>query len=339
MARELVKIQDINGDGYPDYISSTKDDNLSVALSTIGRTNLLRSVNRPMGAAFWLDYQRMGNTWQMPNSVWALTSVKTFDGFKGDGPDTLLTTFGYAGGHYDRDEREFYGFGTVHTFSHDAANGNTVYTTVTENYANDNFYTKGIMQSNLVQSGDGKKYTETINTYELHDIATGTILPDSYKSNDAGAAFVALSRVDYKYYEGQSQAGKSTYLTYGYDTKGNITQYTDFGDPGVADDISAAVTYYNIADKYIVGSPKSIVVTGSGATYRKRESTIDSQTGDVKEIRQYLSDGSTAVHDIAYDGYGNMTGMTSPANAKGQRFQLNYVFDDQAAPVHRQDIQ
>jgi len=329
MGRELIKMQDINGDGYPDYLSSTKDDNLSVALSTIGRTNLLRSVSRPMGAAFWLDYQRMGNTYAMPNSVWTLASVKISDGFKGDGPDTLLTTFDYAGGHYDRDEREFYGFATVHTYAHDAAHSNGVYTVTTETYANDNYYTKGMVLSEVLESGDGKKYTEIANTYQLRDIGTGQVLPDSYKTDDAGHAFVAMIRNDHFFYEGQQQPGKSGYITYGYDTKGNITQYTDFGDAGAADDLSAAITYYDIEDKYIVGSPKSILVSGSGITYRRRESTIDVKNGDVTQIRQYLQDGTMATHDMGYDVYGNLINITGAANARKQRFREDYVFDDQ----------
>jgi len=329
MSRELAMMRDVNGDGFPDFVSSTKDDNLTVALSTIGRTNMLRTVHRPMGAAFTLDYQRMGNTYDMPNSVWTLASVKVFDGFKGDGPDTLLATFDYSGGRFDRDEREFYGFQTVHTYNHDAAHNNSVYTIGTETFANDNYYTRGMLVSELLQGGDGKKYKETDNTYELHDIVTGALLPDSYKTNDAGAAFVALSRIDHLFYEGQPQPGKSTFMTYGYDAKGNVTQYTDFGDPGAADDISAAITYYNIPDKYIAGTAKSVLVTGSGVTYRKRENTIDVSTGDMTEVRQYLADGTTAVSDISYDGYGNVINITGPANAKGQRFRLDYVLDDQ----------
>jgi RHS repeat-associated protein len=329
MARELVKVQDINGDGFPDYVQSTKDDNLTAALSTIGRTNLLRTVNRPMGGVLTLDYQRVGNTYAMPNSVWTLASVKVFDGVTGDGPDTLLTNFDYAGGHFDRDEREFFGFATVRTYKHDAGHSNVVYTMSTETFDNDNYYTKGMVLSELMQSADGKKYTETDNTYELHDILSGTVLTDSYKTNDAGAAFVALNRTDYLFYEGQSQPGKSTYKTYGYDTYGNIINYTDFGDPGAADDISSALTYFKVTDKYIVGSPKSILVTGSGVTYRRRESTIDTQTGDVTTIRQYLQDGTVATTDLGYDGYGNLISLTGPANAKGQRFREDYVMDPQ----------
>lgn len=335
MSRDLAKIQDINGDGNPDYITSSKDDNLAVALSTIGRTNLLKSVSRPMGAYFCMDYKRVGNTYAMPNSVWTLSSVKVYDGFPGDGPDTLLTTFGYEGGYFDRDEREFYGFRKVITRSHDAANNNAVYTIATQTHSNDNYYMKGVILSELLQSGDGKKYHERINQYALKDIITGDVLPQLYKANNAGAAFVALMRTDLLYYEGQPQAGKSTYMTYGYDAKGNTIQYSDFGDEGAADDINATVTYHNLTGKYIIGKPKSIVVTGAGITYRKRESKIDAQTGDVTEIKQYLEDGTAAVHNMTYDEYGNLASVTGPANAKGQRFKQAYTFDNQ---VHQYPV-
>ena len=328
MSRDQVRIEDVNGDGYPDFIYSTKDDNLSVALSTIGRTNLLKSVSRPMGGYFSMDYQRVGNTYDMPNSVYALASVKVFDGFKGDGPDTMLTTYQYQNGYFDRDEREFYGFRKVITQTHDAAHHDSVYTTLTETFGNDNFYTKGMMLDELTQSGDGKPYTEQVNTYALRDLATGNVLPDSYKTNDAGAAFVALMRTDHMFYEGQPTPGKTTYATYGYDTKGNITQYTDFGDPGQSDDISAAATYYNISDKYIVDQPQSILVTAGGVTLRRREASIDQQTGDLTQVRQYLADGTAAVTDIGYDAYGNLSNVTGAANAAGQRLRMDYTYDN-----------
>ncbi|MBO9201949.1 MULTISPECIES: SpvB/TcaC N-terminal domain-containing protein [Niastella] len=329
MSRELIKMQDVNGDGFPDYTSSTKDDNLTVALSTIGRTNMLKTVNLPMGALFTMDYKRQGNTYAMPNSIWTLASLKVYDGLPGDGPDTTLTTFGYEGGYFDRNERDFYGFKTVYTRSHDAASNNAVYTIATSTHSNDNYYMKGRVLSELMQSADGKKYKQKISTYELKDINTGAVLPNSYKTDDAGAAFVALKRTDEFSFEGQAQPGKSTSVTFEYDTKGNIIQYTDFADDGPADDISATVTYYNIPDKYIISSPKSIVITGSGTTYRKRESTIDPQTGDVTQIRQFLDDGSVIATDMQYDNYGNLISTTGAPNAKGQRFKNEYVFDDQ----------
>jgi RHS repeat-associated protein len=282
-----------------------------------------------MGAFFTMDYERKGNTYAMPNSIWALSSVKVYDGTDGDGPDTSLTTFDYAGGYFDRDEREFYGFEKVVTKNHDAANSNAVYTMTTSTYSNDNYYLKGMELSQLLQTANGNKYNEKSNTYELKDIFTGATLPGSFNTNNAGAAFVALMRNDVLFYEGQQQPGKKTYMTYSYDRWGNITRYADFGDAGAADDIEADIAYHNITSKYIVGAAKSIIVTGSGATYRRRESTIDAQTGDITQIRQYLQNGSAAVTDLEYDNYGNLVKITGAANAKGQRMRQEYIFDGQ----------
>jgi len=41
MSRELERLSDVDGDGYPDYVSSDKSTQMTVYRSTIGRTNLL----------------------------------------------------------------------------------------------------------------------------------------------------------------------------------------------------------------------------------------------------------------------------------------------------------
>ncbi|HEU5146462.1 MAG TPA: toxin TcdB middle/N-terminal domain-containing protein, partial [Chryseosolibacter sp.] len=150
MSRETSKFTDMNGDGYPDFVKSTDENDLDVYPSTIGRTNLLKSVQRPLGASFAMTYSYIGNSYEMPNGVWALDSVKVADGFAGDGVDNMATAFAYEDGRYDRREREFYGFGKVITNSIDTEdNANTVYTSVTQTFANDNYYAKGLLLSEL----------------------------------------------------------------------------------------------------------------------------------------------------------------------------------------------
>jgi len=63
--RQEIQISDIDGDGFPDYLSSDSDDILKVKRSTIGRTNMLKTVHRPLGASFTLDYHREGNTYEL----------------------------------------------------------------------------------------------------------------------------------------------------------------------------------------------------------------------------------------------------------------------------------
>lgn len=61
-SRAEQALRDINGDGFADQLSSTSDDQLVVAENRTGRTNLLRHITRPLGAAIDFDYGRDGNT-------------------------------------------------------------------------------------------------------------------------------------------------------------------------------------------------------------------------------------------------------------------------------------
>jgi RHS repeat-associated protein len=326
--REKIQLTDVNGDGYPDYLKSDNDGELHVAASTIARTNLLKEVKRPLGASFTMSYKQYGNTFEMSNTVWALDSVRVFDGFSSDGADFTLTSFEYEAGFYDRHERDFYGFAQVITNSHDTeTGGNPVYKRVIQHYLNDNYYQKGLLVNELLTDASDKKYLSKENVYKLLSITNGSELPESAKTDNAGSAFPALIETTQRFYEGQPDAGKSTTIKYAYDAIGNVINYIDNGDEGSEDDISAVITYHVLEDIYMLGTPKSIVVNGSGATYRKRESTVNESTGDITQIRQYLNDTEFAPYDMEYDVYGNLAKFTRPENSKGQRLSFEYEYD------------
>ncbi|MBT1697424.1 hypothetical protein KK083_11090 [Fulvivirgaceae bacterium PWU4] len=329
VSRELTKFTDINGDGYPDYVHSEKDNQLVVKHSTIGRTNLLKSVHRPLGAAFTMTYTRVGNTYAMPNSLWVMDGVQVFDGFAGDGVDNTLTTFTYEGGFHDRHERDFYGFAKVITRTHDTGKGSKpVYTILTQTFNNDNYYTKGLLLSELKTDGAGNKFEGKENVYVLKNIFNGNDLTAQERVSDAGSAFPALTETNESAYEGQSDPGKTTGTRYAYNKTGDVTTYTELGDEGAEDDVTATITYHNLENLYVISTPAKITVTGSGTTYRKRESVIDPNTGDIVQIKQYLSDSDVAVYDMAYDQYGNLQKITRPKNHKDQRLSFDYVYDD-----------
>lgn len=328
-SRQNIQLSDVDGDGFSDYLRSDHDGELKVRRSTIGRTNLLKAVQRPLGSAFKLTYEQIGNTFEMSNSVWALDSVKVFDGYNGDGADSMLTTYTYEGGLYNRREREFYGFHKVTTRTHNTENDAfPVYTTVTQTFANDNYYEKGLLLSEVMTDGEGNKFIEKENVYELKNITSGEEVTDNEKVSDSGNAFPALVQTRQRFYEGQSDAGKSTRMEYGYDKKGNVVTYTDHGDDTPEDDLSAAISYHNLKELYVIGTPERITVTNSGAALRKRQSVIDPVTGNITQIKQFLSEDEVAFHDFEYDEYGNLTKMTRPKNGKDQRLSFEYVYDD-----------
>jgi RHS repeat-associated protein len=320
VSREEKRFMDFTCDGNLDYVVSHGPTNMKLYRSTIGRTNLLKKVTRPMNAYFELAYEQTGNTYDMPQAMWTLSQVKIFDGHTGDGIDTLVSRFEYANGYRDRQERVFYGFETVKT--HQLDEKGKIYRSVVNTYENRNYYTKGALLSEIMMDSQGNKYTENINTYVLKPgkDADGKVLNHVF--------FPALIQTDKHFYERKNEPQKSTRVSFVYDDYGNVKEYTNHGDlEWAGDNLTAKIGYWNVADKNIVSIPKSIVVTDNkNNTMRQRETTIDNNTGKIKTIRQKL-DNQWAVVDLFYDKYGNLDSVLRPANYKGQRMHLAYEYD------------
>ncbi|MCI5138763.1 MAG: hypothetical protein D3922_10190, partial [Candidatus Electrothrix sp. AR1] len=325
MSRPEVSIQDIDGDGFADHLSSEKDNKIKVRRNQIGRTNLLKKVSRPLGANFTLEYQRDGNTYQLPQSRWNLTRVEAFDGFVGDGVDTLVSTYTYEDGFHHRQEREFFGYKTVTTEQRNATD-NTVYRSTVQTFLNRNYYEKGLLVSEVVQDGAGKKYLETLNSYQLRDVDSGQTLQGAFKDSLTATVFPEMIRTDKKFYEGQEQPGITTHQTFAYDTLGNVKHFFDAADTGAADDVESFIQYHSDLANYIMGKAKKIIVKGNGVTMRQRDAVFEIGTGNLKQVKIALGSG-TAVNDLDYDQYGNITSQTGPANKKGQRYNLTYTYD------------
>ena len=321
MNAERSRISDINGDGYPDYLSSKKDNHLKVKLSTIGRTNKLKKVSQPLGSHFTVDYERLGNTYDLPQSKWVLKEVVSYDGFQGDGVDTTKNTFRYENGYHDRRERAFYGFETVTTNQHDMGNGGAVYRTQIQEFENGSYHKKGLLLSEYLQDKDGNKYTETVNTYGLTDRSD---LASDVK-------FPTLTKTEKRFFEGEATAKKSTATEVSsYDTYGNITKYIDRGDNGTGDDYQTTIEYHKLTTPYIVGVPKKMQVKSlNGTLFRERSTEIDANTGRMTAISSKVSGTEEATVNAEYDSYGNLKKIISPPNHNGERMFFEYEYDNE----------
>jgi len=316
ISRETYQLGDVDGDGFADVLQSNNDGNLTVQRSTIGRTNMLRSVKRPMSSSFTLDYERLGNTYAMPQSKWVLKTTELADGVAGDGVDITRTDYIYSGGNYDRHEREFYGFSRVETQQLNTANGNIVYRSSIREFLNSTYYNKGLATKEWLQDAAGKRFTETQNDYQFRAVI------DS-------AQFPALVKTTKLFYEGAPVAGISTYTEFDYDSYGNITRINDRGDGSQQDALMAVIKYHDLNTSYIKSVPSEIVVNTVAGTIRRRATTINSR-GDITQIRLHISADSTAVYDLEYDPYGNLARITRPANYKQQRLWYIYQYDTSA---------
>ncbi|MGO4636435.1 SpvB/TcaC N-terminal domain-containing protein [Streptomyces sp. 2RAF24] len=341
ISRAETSLRDVNGDGLADHVKSTRDDELLVAVNKTGRTNLLRSVSRPMGARIDLDYTRSGNTADMQESRWVLSRTSVFDGLAGDGADTRLTTFRYEKGRHDRLEREFLGFGRVVTEDRDPGADNALRRTVTDEYRTDGYAGRGLLARTLTEDAAGHPYRETLNTYRLIDTSTGQ---EADPKSRTATVFPQLTRIEEKHYEGAATAGESTYTDLSYDEYGNVVRTFDAGDQGTADDLETVFAYSasdaRCRDRYLVGIADGIrqKAAATGALLRHRESTVDCVTGAVRQTREYLDDDTPAVSDLTYHPDGNLKSVTGPANAKGQRYTLEYGYDTTVG-VHVESVE
>ncbi|MFI9816522.1 SpvB/TcaC N-terminal domain-containing protein [Saccharothrix variisporea] len=330
IGRAEVALRDVNGDGYADHVRSTRDDEFVVAANKTGRTNLLRTVSRPLGAKIDLDYTRSGNTSDQPDSKWVLSRSAVFDGHPGDGQDVQLSTYRYEGGKYDRLEREFLGYGKVVAEQRDAGAGDAVLRTLTNEYRTDTVYARGLVTRSVTADAAGRLFQETVNTYQLRDVnGGGTANPAS----TTATVFPLLARVDKHFHEGQANPGKSTYTEMAYDDYGNLIRSFDAADAGPGDDVEAEFGYTaSIAacrDRNIVGVANLVRESGTSprTLMRHRESTVDCTSGDVKVVKEILPDGSAAVSDLTYHPNGNLRTITGPTNKNGQRYKQEYDYD------------
>jgi hypothetical protein len=198
------QVRDFDGDGYADHVALTpgNDAAVTVNLKRRGKTNLLKTISRPLGATIALDYVRSGNTTDLPQNRWVMASRTVFDGLAGDGADFQIATFDYQNGQWSRAERTFYGFAQVTEQQRDTTGVTTVtigtttptslpvLRSIIESFRTDSFYTKGLLASQVTQDGAGNRFLETDNTY---NVVTVTLALPASTTSPTSASRSSLS--------------------------------------------------------------------------------------------------------------------------------------------------
>jgi RHS repeat-associated protein len=352
-----LSLQDVNGDGLPDHVlkaeKATDKDNRSVyvRLNALKKGNLLRSVKRPLGGAFELDYVRTTPSVDMAGSRWVLASVVHRDGRGGavGGPKVeghdIPTTFAYAEGYHDRAERDFLGFGRVERVQADG-------TRIVQRFLTSTFAKKGLLEREETWSADGRLFVQAVNAYSTPMTRLAAPADDCVKRTpffldafDYCQSFeVDLTGTKRTHYEGAVVAGQtdapagstvsSTQEFLEYDAYGNVKVFHDAGDDAdPADDVWATVTYKAGDDAFAnhsVSRPDTVEVrtaAGTGGTLlRRRKATYDAR-GNVLTFAASYEDGKTVVTDLEWDPtYGTLHVFKNP-EVEGRRYTLTYEYD------------
>ncbi|AXH95673.1 SpvB/TcaC N-terminal domain-containing protein [Ornithinimicrobium avium] len=277
-----VTLADVNGDGYADSLATTDDAALQVMLNTHGRTNLLHTVDNPLGGTVELDYERKGNTVEHPGSVWVMSSVRVDDGHPGvvdgvdtDGADVLQRTFDYDGLRFDRVHRQSLGFATVTEHEVDASDG-TVIRSTERSYLNDNVFDAGLATTVVqydasIGRGEGNIQGATME-WGFRDArdALGDIhapvttvdaagLPGAIEVTGVGSLGTSVAplllEVGEQQYDG-AQVGQETLSVYAYDGLGNVLTQLDEGETETtADDVLTRIVYSTCNISSTIGCP------------------------------------------------------------------------------------
>ncbi|MBO9583458.1 MAG: hypothetical protein J7574_04795 [Flavobacterium sp.] len=341
--RVETQLQDIDGDGFPDYLTSTVDNAIEVKRSTIGRTNKLKAVRTPLGGEFIVDYTRSKPTYDHPGGKWVMQSVVVKDGIASDGVD-MKTQFAYAKGKYERHERTFLGFGEVKTQNIDTENGDKVYRTLTQNFDVSDYYNSGQLLSSILESNEGvdsstnsgAKYTESTQDYYTYAVkATGDqydFTPITKICSDRGVSFTPLKKAVSLAYEGGTNPLQLNEINYEYyvgsGTFGDLKSYT-YKDNS-SGNYKTEISYSANLSKHILGLPVNSRVFIGGTLVRDfRAAYADPNFANhITQVSQKLNDSQWAITDLKYDSCGNITQKTLPENYKKERPVFKYRYDD-----------
>lgn len=321
---------DMNGDGYPDFVTSDETGKIIVRYNLGGKENLLKSVRvtineGPALVQTDIDYTLTKKSTDNPRPVWAMTYVQ-HRGYE----DFSRTIFTYDSAYYNRYERENLGFGIVKSIH--LTKANRVYRTITEKYHNREFILKGRKYYELLSSDSAamNKFVEKTYRFALKDIATGALL-SSDLIRCYGKGYPALHEETVHYYEGQASPAITARKIFIHGPFGNITEYINLGDVGDDDDdISAYITYHEDRNNLnLTGIPSGIAVyDASGREINHRKNTVDPNTGKITEIRvKYNEYEDPALYEYIYDEYGNIQQITLPENHQGERMAYTYIYD------------
>ncbi|MCP1995254.1 SpvB/TcaC N-terminal domain-containing protein, partial [Flavobacterium sp. HSC-61S13] len=336
ISSEEARYMDFDGDGFPDYVTSDKNESLTVYRSRIRRTNLLKSVTQSTGARIELDYDIVnpidksviGSTYKMPYKKWALTKVAVHDGFVGDGENTTRYAYEYFNGYKDRKERSFLGFGM--TKAHLLDKKGYVYRTSVTEYLNNDMtehqlyrpgissdlkqflYKKGLPQRTYSLDRSKRMLNETVYTYKFYDSTKLTSdINTSRNSNAEIQVFTnkmsvlplvtsVLNMVTN--YDEDSQNSSLTQKTqqyfHTYDQFGNVKKYLDV-DRGLTVEIE-----YNTSPKILPIGHR--ISTTKGQQLLRETKAITEDGLKIHEIRKYLNPTDYIAVFYQYDDMGNL---------------------------------
>jgi RHS repeat-associated protein len=365
----IIELMDIDGDGHVDQVFKNSDPRtvdpdprngmVWVRLNQTGQSNLLRTVNRPLGGNFQIQYRReatyVGDSqlpWgetikvDLPEARWTMSSVSITDNRGGTYQDNIdYGTLGY----YDRAEREFFGWAKAKV-THTNPVGSTSGPQTLTFYRNQDYYTRGMVYAEY-------ETEDPVNGEVLHGVVTDLSMGGT--ANAPNSQYVSAQRTLDQMFNGKIRAsdisyplniysGPATvvsaapvahYTIRTFDGQGNMDTVIDEGDlANTSDNIRHELHYVTFTGQHFTGIDNvTTKLPGPGTVIAQRDATYtlagtrplltqmrDFVYGGNQPVTGTPYTGQTSTYTFTYDpaDLGNLKTATDPTG-----YKLTYSYD------------
>jgi RHS repeat-associated protein len=358
-----IDLQDVNGDGYADSLQTLDDNSLKVRENKQADTNLLATVQNPLGGTISMTYTRDGNTVDNPSSVWDMASVEVNDGRPGDGVDVRRTSYAYEGLKADRLHRDSLGYAKVTETEVDtAANPPKPVRATVHQYLNGNIFEAGLETSTTVVDLSNGGYIKGVKqTWTLRDVRnSGADLTKLRTVASLGYSLApSLTQVVTEVGDGTpGGVGQSSTTNLTYDNLGDVVRQADLGeDDDPNDDVVADYIYSRCDISSTIGctgdlphdhpspiwdanlcptwvSLPAVITVSNGKTgaaqkvYRHRDGrSAICDNASVTHLEEDIGNGQVAQTELTYDAWGSYDRIVYPVGGNGRRYAVQYVWD------------
>ena len=326
LSRTIGQWSDMNGDGIPDYIWDAGDNYIGVRYSNLGVANRLIGVTLPTGGHYTMSYALNDDGPESNRRHYVLDSLAITD--NRFAAPVISRKFKYYERHYDRYEREDYGYAQIETIEAESTT-NPNYRVTMNYYHNQDFLFKGLCYSTTVinPSNNNNPLTDQYNDFRLMEIVSGDLIPGSGPGcyGDGYPAVYETTTTTYNPTNPSSHI--SSRIRFGYTSYANIDTVYDFGATNDASDDYIAVSVYTSLGDYIVSPVVEEKVMAGSSLMRHRTAAYNNK-GSVVRMKFYNTPEPESVYDFDYDIYGNVEKVTYPDNYNGDRFFVNYTYDN-----------
>ena len=325
-SKDKVQLTDINGDGYPDYVTSNSETFMRVRYNQSGKTNLLRKVTNFTGATMEMDYALSEQCFDKPQRGWLLDTLIVSDANSPVAGNVTHTKFKYENPNYNRTERMDYGYGRVTTKQYDVDNNDTPYRYTVEEYNNRDFTKRGRKTRDCVYDAAGNPYVEHIYGDTLYDFSESLVSDNGCARTDI---YVKKETDITNWYEGQQTPQITSVTMREYDRYRNVKEYTHKGDTTHKDEyFRAVIEYAQNMPHNLVSLPLSIVVYDDSDNILQLRTAEYSDSGKLTRLSRYSDYSHVSQYDFSYDQYGNLATSTLPENDSLQQLEFEYEYDN-----------